>query len=96
MSKKQKGQRENEPIKTNEVGHRIGTISKIIKLNYIAEIQCWCGNKLIIDSSKSIEKNVCSRCNSPYKLIKEEWTHEEMNRYLALNTTKKIESEMKK
>lgn len=62
--------------------HRIGTITKIIKLDYIAEVRCWCGNNLTIYSSKSIIENECTVCGSPYKLIDQEWTPEECEKYI--------------
>ncbi len=72
--KKQKGKRETT------IEHRSGKISKIIKLEYIAEITCWCGSILTIDSSKAITDNICQGCGSPYKLLNEEWTHDEQER----------------
>jgi len=72
--KKQKGKRDNT------IEHRSGKITKIIKLEYVAEVLCWCGNTITIDSSKPITENICSQCNSPYKLINEEWTHDEQER----------------
>ena len=75
-NKKQKGKRDNT------IEHRSGQITKIIKLEYVAEVTCWCGNTLVIDSSKPITDNVCSNCGSPYKLINEEWTPDEQNKFM--------------
>lgn len=85
MSQKEKKQKGVREVK---VGHRSGIITKIIKLEYIAEVHCWCGEILTIDSSKSIEKNECPRCNSPYKLIPQEWTPEEQDKYIKLKGLK--------
>lgn len=77
-TKKQKGQRDNQ------IYHKNGKITKLIKLDYIAEVKCWCGNNLIINSSKSIAENVCPGCGSPYTLINEEWTQERMDAFKKL------------
>lgn len=79
--KKQKGERVDRHIKAME--HRVGTITKIIKLDYIAEITCWCGKIVTIDSSKPVTENRCPGCNSPYKLLPSEWTQDEMNKIIA-------------
>ena len=76
--KKQKGSRDIE------VEHRIVKISKIIKLDYIVEMTCWCGNTVTIDSSKPITENVCSTCGSPIKLLDYEWTKEEQNKFMKV------------
>ena len=73
--KKQKGKR------TFEIEHKTVRITKIIKLDYIVEMTCWCGNAVTIDSSKQITENVCSKCGSPIKLLSDEWTHDEMNKF---------------
>lgn len=80
--KKPKGQRDPK------VGHRTGTIIKLIKLDYIAEILCWCGQVITIDSSKSVEENVCPSCGSPYKLMDQEWTDSEMKKFIELKELK--------
>lgn len=77
-NKKQKGSRDTI------IEHKTGKISKIIKLEYIAEINCWCGETLTIDSSKSIMENCCPGCGSPYKLINQEWTPEEQENFMKL------------
>lgn len=82
LVKKQKGQRDNEPQ------HKIVKINKIIKLDYIVEMLCWCGNTVIIDSSKSVIENVCPSCGSPHKLLGDEWTNEEKNKFLQLKGLK--------
>lgn len=81
MTQKGKKEKEKKEIKF-ESRHRTGTISKIIKLDYIVEVHCWCGNNLTIDSSKSIIENECTVCGSPYKLIDQEWTPEECEKYI--------------
>lgn len=73
--KKPKGKR------TLETEHRTVNINKIIKLDYIVKMTCWCGNAVTIDSSRSITENVCSKCGSPIKLLSDEWTSEEMNKF---------------
>lgn len=74
-NKKLKGKR------TLEIEHKTVKIDKIIKLEYIVEMLCWCGNAVTIDSSRSITENVCSKCGSPIKLLAGEWTSEEMNKF---------------
>lgn len=76
-NKKQKGKR----VKTE---NKSGKIIELIELKYIAKVLCWCGNTIIIDSSKPITENTCSECGSPYKLLNEEWTEEEQKRYIEL------------
>lgn len=79
-NKKEKGKRDCE--------HRTGKITNIIKLEYIAEVVCWCGNVITIDSSKSLEENICQTCGSPYKLLNEEWTESEMKKFMELKGIK--------
>jgi len=80
--KKQKGARKNN------VGKRTGKILEIIEIAYKAKVQCWCGEILTIDSSKSTTENECPQCNSSYKLVDAEWTHEEMKKYADLKGVK--------
>lgn len=65
-----------------ETEHRAVKINQILKLDYIVEMTCWCGNVVVIDSSKDISENVCSKCSSPIKLLNSEWTEEEKNKIL--------------
>lgn len=74
-NKKLKGKR------TLEIRHKTVKIAEIIKLDYIVKMTCWCGNAVTIDSSKEITENVCSQCGSPIKLLADEWTSEEMNKF---------------
>ena len=74
--KKQKGSR------NIEVEHKTVKIAEIIKLDYIVKMICWCGNTVIIDSSKLITENICSNCGSPIKLLDHEWTYEEQNKFM--------------
>lgn len=83
-NKKEKGKRELN----FEPRHKTGIITKIIKLEYIAEVRCWCGNNITIDSSKPITENECQECDSPYKLIDKEWTPEECEKYIKLKGLK--------
>lgn len=82
-NKKQKGRRE-----TKNISHRTGTILEIIEIKYVAKVLCWCGETLTIDSSKSLIENQCPQCGSPYKLIDQEWTPEEQNKYMELKGLK--------
>lgn len=74
-NKKPKGKR------ALEVEHKTVKINKIIKLEYIVEMTCWCENAVTIDSSKPIQENICSKCGSPIKLLADEWTTEEINKF---------------
>ncbi len=65
-----------------EVEHKTVKIIKLIKLEYIVEMLCWCGNKVTIDSSKPITENMCSNCGSPIKLLSDEWTPEEQAKFI--------------
>lgn len=82
--KKEKGKREVELSPR----HRTGVITKIVKLEYIAEVRCWCGKNITIDSTKSLTENECPECGSPYKLIDPEWTPEECDKYMKLKGLK--------
>ena len=66
-----------------KTGKKQTKIVKIHKLEYIADILCWCGEKITIDSSKPTEENMCS-CGSFHKLLDMEWTNEEMERLVKL------------
>lgn len=77
-NKKPKGKREIE------VEHKTVKIAEIIKLDYIIKMICWCGTEVIIDSSKPITENLCSNCGSPIKLLADEWTPEEQNKFIKL------------
>ncbi len=65
-----------------EVEHKTVKIIKLIKLEYIVEMLCWCGNEVTIDSSKPITENMCSKCSSPIKLLADEWTPEEQAKFI--------------
>lgn len=71
-----------------ETTHFSGIITKILKLEYIAEVHCWCGNDITIDSSKTTIENECPACGSPYKLLPQEWTPEEEDKYMKLKGLK--------
>jgi hypothetical protein len=85
--KKQKGRRDNEPL------HKIVSISEIIKLDYVVKMKCWCGNEVLIDSNKPITENICSSCESPHKLLNDEWTESEKIKFLASRSLKQSVSE---
>ncbi len=78
----------NKKTKGSRVGHRTGKILELQEISYKARILCWCGNELIIDSSRSMTDNECSNCGSPYKLMNEEWTPEEQRKYMELKGIK--------
>ncbi len=65
-----------------EVEHKTVKIIKLIKLEYIVEMLCWCGNEVTIDSSKPITENMCSNCGSPIKLLADEWTPDEQAKFI--------------
>lgn len=65
-----------------EVERKTVKIIEIIKLEYIVKMLCWCGNELIINSTRPITENICSTCGSPIKLLDQEWTEEEKNKYI--------------
>ena len=65
-----------------EVEHKTVKIAEIIKLEYIVKMICWCGNTVIIDSTRPITENICSTCGSPIKLLDYEWTPEEQAKFV--------------
>jgi len=81
-NKKQKGKR------NNRIEHKAVKISKIIKLDYIVEMICWCNNSVTIDSSKPMTENVCSSCGSPIKLLDYEWDEKEVSKFLESSEVK--------
>lgn len=85
---KEKTQKKQKGKRNIEVEHKTVKIAEIIKLEYIVKMICWCGNELIINSTRPITENVCSSCGSPIKLLEQEWTDQEINMFMTLKGLK--------